>query len=123
MVVQGDRARGEHTPPAGHPRAPREVRILEVGEEGGVESAERVEHGAAMESQRRARAEDLDRLRLARARRLAESPLPGDAELVDLDPRRVDRVRPRGEPDLRGDRTHAGITLARGEQLTKRIRI
>src|SRR5437764_8855855 len=76
-----------------------------------------------MESQRRARAEDLDRLRLARARRFAEPPLPGDAELVDLDPRRVDRVRPRGEPDLRGDRTHAGIALTRGEQLTKRIRM
>ena len=123
VVVERDRPRREDAPPAGHACTPRQIRVLEVGEERGVEPADRVEHGASKERQRCTRSEDVDRLGLARARRFAQPALAGDAELVDLDSRRVDRVRPRGEPDLGCDRPDCRVAFARGEQLEQRIRI
>ena len=123
MVVEGDGARGEQCPPARHPGPPREIGILEVGEERAVDPGYRVEHLAAEEAEGGAGAEDLDRLGAGCLRAAPEQPLPGDTQLVDLEAGRVDRARPVGELDLRGDRADvAGAgSGSGGEQLGERV--
>ena len=116
VIVQHGCAWRIHGPPAAHAGAPGEVGVLEVGEERGVEAADRLEHRPAVERRSCAGSEDLLDVG-RRARRLPEQALVGDPELIDLDACGIDRVRPAGEADLRRDRTDVGGARARGEQL------
>ena len=88
-----DGARLEQAAPAGHPRPPGDVGVLEVDAEGRVEAADRVEHRAPVERGAAARAEDLGQSRVSASRcRRADEAVDGRPEPVDLDAGGVHRV-------------------------------